>query len=119
MAEHTAVTGLDDYAYASALDDMEFLQRRTRRVFRCAGAVGQLEAVRAGAGIGILHDSAAVDRPELVRILPGVVFERADWLTAHLADHEARRIRACRDFIVQRVREERERLLPNSSSTRS
>ncbi|AMB44831.1 UNVERIFIED_ORG: hypothetical protein M2438_005232 [Methylobacterium sp. SuP10 SLI 274] len=36
-----------------------------------AGAVGQREAVRAGTGIGILHDFAAAGLPDRVRILEG------------------------------------------------
>ncbi|MCJ2048936.1 LysR family transcriptional regulator [Methylobacterium sp. J-070] len=113
LAKHTAVIGVDDYAYASALDYMTFLQDRARRVFRCAGTIGQLEAVRAGAGIGILHDFAAADCPDLVRVLGGTSFRRTYWLMSHPDNHDARRVAACRDFIVRRFREERDRFLPD------
>ncbi|ACA15666.1 transcriptional regulator, LysR family [Methylobacterium sp. 4-46] len=116
LAAHPAVIGLDDYAYASALDYAAFLQDRARRVFRCAGAVGQLEAVRAGAGIGILHDFAAAGCPDLVRVLPGIQFRRTYWLMSHPDSHEARRVAACRDFITRRFREERDRFLPRRSA---
>ncbi|MFK5595914.1 LysR family transcriptional regulator [Methylobacterium sp. HMF5984] len=116
LAGHAAVIGVDDYAYASALDYMTFLQGKTRSVFRCAGAVGQLEAVRAGAGIGILHDFAASDCPDLVRVLPHIVFERTYWLLSHPDSHEVRRVSACREFIMRRVREERGRFLPRDAS---
>lgn len=117
LVHHTAVMGVDDYAYASALDYTAFLQGRTRGVFRCAGTVGQLEAVRAGAGVGILHDFAASGCPELVRVLPAIVFRRTYWLLSHPDSHEVRRIAACRDFIVQRVREERKRFLPRGDES--
>lgn len=112
LAGHSAVSGVDDYAYASALDYTAFLQDRVARVFRCVGAVGQLEAVRAGAGIGILHDFAAAGLPDLVRILPETGFRRSYWLMSHPDDHGSRRIAACRDFLTRRFREERDRFLP-------
>ncbi|ACL57491.1 LysR family transcriptional regulator [Methylobacterium nodulans] len=112
LAGHAAVIGVDDYAYASALDYSAFLQSRCRRAFRCAGAIGQLEAVKAGVGIGILHDFAAADCADLVRVLPETRFQRSYWLMSHPDSHEARRIVACRDFIVRRFREERARFLP-------
>ncbi|MCJ2080035.1 LysR family transcriptional regulator [Methylobacterium sp. J-090] len=107
LAHHAVVIGVEDYAYASALDYTAFLQDRTRRVFRCAGAIGQLEAVKAGAGIGILHDFAAAHCHGLVRILPETRFQRSYWLMSHPDSHEARRVTVCRDFIVRRFREER------------
>lgn len=115
LANHAGVIGVDDYAYASALDYMAFLQGRVRSVFRCAGAVGQVEAVRAGAGIGILHDFAVADCPDLVRVLPAIVFQRTYWLLSHPDSHEVRRVAACREFITQRVREERGRFLPRGA----
>jgi DNA-binding transcriptional LysR family regulator len=42
----------------------------------CSTAVGQLEAVRGGAGIGILHDYVAQRDPDLQIVLPETVFER-------------------------------------------
>lgn len=116
LANHAAVIGVDDYTYASALDYSAFLAHRVRRVFRCVGVVGQLEAVRAGVGLGILHDFATVNCPELVRILPKTAFRRTYWLITHPESHEARRVAACRDFIARRFREERTRFLPCGGS---
>ncbi|MGH1571978.1 LysR family transcriptional regulator [Methylobacterium sp. P31] len=116
LSTHTGVIGVDDYAYASALDYTAFLQDRARRVFRCAGAVGQLEAVRAGAGIGILHDFAAAGCPDLARILPNTTFQRTYWLMSHPDSHEARRVATCRDFIVRCFREARDRFMPSHAA---
>ena len=113
LAGHAVVIGVEDYAYASALDYTAFLQDLTSRVFRCASVTGQLEAVKAGAGIGILHDFAASEFSELVRVLPETQFQRTYWLTAHPDSREARRVVACREFIVRRFREERNRFMPS------
>nr|WP_325170025.1 LysR family transcriptional regulator [Methylobacterium sp. C25] len=115
LSRHAGVTGVDDYTYASALDYAAFLEDRTRRVFRCASAIGQLEAVRGGAGIGILHDFAVADCQELVRVLPDTQFQRTYWLMSHPDSHDARRVAVCREFIVRRFRDERHRFLPGQS----
>lgn len=112
LATHAAVTGIEDYAYASALDYSSYLEERVGRVLRCAGAVAQLEAVRAGAGIGVLHDFAASGSTDLVQVLPEIVFKRSYWLMSHPESHEATRIAACRRFIVECVREKRQSFMP-------
>lgn len=111
LAAHTIVTGVEDYAYASSLDYVGTLERHAGRMFRCAGVVGQMEAVKAGVGIGILHDFAVRDAGDLVRVLPDVVFRRSYHLLAHPDTHALRRITACRDFLARRFREERARFL--------
>ena len=35
-----------------------------------SSAIGQLAAIRAGAGIGVLHDYFARPEPDLIRVLP-------------------------------------------------
>jgi DNA-binding transcriptional LysR family regulator len=49
--------------------------------------VRQMEAVRGGHGIGILHDWAAVCFPELIRLLPAIRFVRCYWITSHPNTH--------------------------------
>src|SRR3546814_19696735 len=73
--------------------------------------MGQLEAIRSGAGIGILHDFAADGHLDLVRILPDLTFRRSYWMMSHPDTHAVRRIATCRAFIMKRFREERERFL--------
>lgn len=111
IADHLLVTGVEDYAYASSLDYAHVLEAQARRVFRCAGVVGQMAAVRAGVGIGVLHDFAARDAPDLVRILPAVGFRRSYHLLAHPDTRGLTRIAACHDFLVALFREQRGRFL--------
>jgi DNA-binding transcriptional LysR family regulator len=107
LSGHVVVTGVDDFSYASALDYTAVLQTRSARVFRCASVMGQLEAIRAGAGVGILHDFAAAGLPDLVRILPEVAFRRSYWIMTHPDTHDIRRVRVVREFVTERVREAR------------
>jgi DNA-binding transcriptional LysR family regulator len=112
VADHVVVSGVVDYAYASALDYGHVLERRARRVFRCAGVVGQIEAVRAGVGLGILHDFAAHAAPDLVRVLPEVGFRRSYHLLSHPDSHDLTRIKACREAIAALFRAHRRTFLP-------
>lgn len=109
LSEHVAVTGVEDYAYASSLNYAGYLAGLTVRQFRCAGVAGQMEAVRAGVGLGILHDFAARNLPDLVRILPQIGFRRSYHLLSHPDTNALARIALIREFLTQRFREERGR----------
>lgn len=112
LAGHVVVTGVEEYAYASALDYLEALELRSNRLFRCASMLGQLEAVRAGVGIGILHDFAVAGQDGIVRILPTIGFRRSYWMMTHPDTHDVQRVATCRAFLTRRLREERGRFLP-------
>lgn len=99
------VTSVEDLTYSRALDYHAALARRMKHRFECAGVVGQLEALRAGRGIGILHDYiAARHDDDLVRVLPEVRFERAYWLVSHPDTHDTLRVAAVREAIVAGAR---------------
>src|SRR6478672_11952123 len=82
-------------------DDVRF--SRTFRGVRCGG----LEAVRGGHGVGILHDYAARQFPELKRLLPEIRFVRNYWLVSHPDTHHTRRVSEVHAHIVATVRSAR------------
>jgi molybdate transport repressor ModE-like protein len=104
LAGHMFVTHVDDYVYSRALDYGAALGRLTDRRYECGSVVGQIEAVRAGHGVGILHDYAASKYPELTILLPELRFKRAYWLVSHPDTHGTRRVAEVHDFIVAQVR---------------
>lgn len=106
LRDRTLVTYVQDLAYSSGLDYMDALTGACARRFECASAVGQMAAVEAGWGIGILHDYAAAGRG-LVRVLPDVRFERAYWLVVHADMRDLRRIAEADRFIAEAVRTNR------------
>ncbi|HEY9212870.1 MAG TPA: LysR family transcriptional regulator [Ancylobacter sp.] len=101
------VTYVPDLVYSPALDYFEAFRDLDARRLECASVVGQMEAVRAGAGVGILHDYAAERHPELVRLLPQQSYRRSYWLVTHADIHDLRRIKEVEGFIVDAVREAR------------
>jgi DNA-binding transcriptional LysR family regulator len=59
LSRHCLVTYVPDLIFADQLIFMPEIYEPPYSRLECSTAVGQLEAVRNGAGIGILHDCAA------------------------------------------------------------
>lgn len=75
--------------------------------FSISSAMGQVEAVRAGAGIGILHAFIARALPELVPVDAAKPIRRAYWLVYHETVRPLRRIQAAAEFITEAVEQEK------------
>ena len=108
---HLFVTHVEDFVYSRALDYAVELGKRMTRHYECGSVVAQMEAVRAGHGIGILHDYAALQYPELRRLLPELRFTRTYWLMSHPDTHGTRRVGEVYSHISQAVREARARFV--------
>lgn len=104
LAGRLFVTHVEDFVYSRALDYGVAFGDLTARRFECGSVVGQMEAVRAGEGVGILHDYAARTYGELVPLLPERRFTRTYWLVTHADTHGTRRIAEVVDHIVAEVR---------------
>ena len=103
LAGHTLVTYVPDLLFTPALLFTPELYGPNFRRFECASALAQGEAVRAGAGVGMLHDYVAAHDPAFVRVLPEISYERSYWLVTHADAHDLMRVRAVADFIVAEV----------------
>lgn len=89
------VTHVEDFVYSRALDYASTLGKFMTRHYECGSVVAQLEAVRSGHGIGVLHDYAAARYSELKRLLPELRFTRNYWLISHPDTHNTRGYRWC------------------------
>jgi DNA-binding transcriptional LysR family regulator len=78
-----------------------------RSAFAISSALGQAEAVRAGAGIGILHTFIARSMPELVPVEAIPPIRRSYWLVYHETVRPLRRVQAAASFITRVVERER------------
>jgi DNA-binding transcriptional LysR family regulator len=107
LSGKTLVTYVADLLYSPVLDYFSALEKHTARRFECASVVAQLEAVRAGVGIGILHDYAVRQFPELQVVLPEVSYLRTYWLVTHADVRNLRRVEEVYSFILSRVRANR------------
>ncbi|MFB9268039.1 LysR family transcriptional regulator [Bradyrhizobium erythrophlei] len=111
LSQHLLVTYIDDIIYSPALNYASNFDTLTSHRFECGSVMGQIEAVRAGHGIGILHDYAAARYPELRRILPRENFVRSYWLISHPDTHDTPRVRAVHQHIITTVRQAKSQFL--------
>lgn len=116
LSGHRLVTGIEDYTYSAALDYAATLQAYSKRLYRCAGATSQFEAICAGAGVGVLHDFMAIDAEGLVPVLPDVSFSRTYWLVGHPGATSIAAIAACRRFLIETFRRQRKHFQPRGNS---
>lgn len=117
LARHRLVGYVEDLIAAPALNyAAEFLRGWTSRL-ELTSAIGQVEAVRAGGGIGVLHDYLARDAG-LVRVLPELRAVRAYWLAIHENLRDLARVRAAADFLTAEVRAAQAAFVPDQSAPR-
>jgi DNA-binding transcriptional LysR family regulator len=103
LTDKLFITYVEDIAYSRALDYTADLAKLMTRHYECGSVVAQMEAVRAGEGIGILHDYAAAHHDDLQRILPDMRFSRTYWLMSHPDTHDTARVATVYDYIVASV----------------
>lgn len=71
----------------------------------------QMQAIRAGAGLGIVHDFAIPFAPGVRRVLPDrISLTRSFWLLRHADDRASRRLTVLADELGQGIRAEVARL---------
>lgn len=94
------VAYVPDLIFSPALDYLGEFGLAENPKFECAGMLGQIEAVRAGAGVGVLHDYAVRSLPDLVRVSPRKQVTRTYWLVTHDDVRDLARVRLVHDRIV-------------------
>ena len=71
----------------------------------------QLNFLRHGAGLGVVHDFALPAAPELVRVIPDQIsLKRAFWLIRHADDGRVERLNRFATLLTSEVRAEMARL---------
>lgn len=108
LKRHTLIGYVEDLIYTPELNYAGDFLRDWRSNVEVSTAIGQFEAVRAGAGIGILHDFMARGIPELVRLFPEQAATRSYWTVWHENMRVTRRVQATVDLLDTLVREERQ-----------
>jgi DNA-binding transcriptional LysR family regulator len=107
LKAHPRIGYVEDLIFTASLNFSGEVMRSWDASFEISTAIGQTEAVRSGAGIGILHDYIARQYPELQRILPDISIRRAYWTTYHETARDLVRVRSVADFLQELVSAER------------
>jgi DNA-binding transcriptional LysR family regulator len=105
LPNHRLIAYVADLLFSSALDFSSELGLTAVPQFQCASVLGQMEAVRSGLGVGLLHDYAVPHDGSLVQVLPDVTLQRAYWLVTHASGADTRSVRTVHDFLVKTVSE--------------
>lgn len=108
---HRLVGFVDDLVFSPMLEYAQEFHPAWRSTVEVSSTMGQFEAVRAGAGIAVLHDFMAAGRDDLVRLLPHLITRRDYWLIHHESLRGLARIRAASDFLVDEVRKASDRFV--------
>lgn len=103
LETHRLVGYVDDLIYSASLDYTDAYLRNWRSSLAVSSALGQIEAVRAGAGIGILHYFMAQRDDELVPVLPQHLLSRSYWTVMHEDLRKIRRIVVVANFLAEIV----------------
>lgn len=104
---HRLVGYVEDLLYTASLDYTAAFSTEWRSQIAVSSAMGQTEAVRWGAGIGILHAFMASRDDNLVHILPQHSLKRAYWTVLHEDFRTMKRMTLVSDFISEIVARER------------
>jgi DNA-binding transcriptional LysR family regulator len=107
LAQHRLIGYVEEHAFANALDYVRELYDGAPTSFECTSAVTQLEALRAGLGLGVAHDYLARRFPDLTRVLPERRAVRSYWIVTHEDTRALGRIRAVHDHLAAAVERDR------------
>jgi DNA-binding transcriptional LysR family regulator len=107
LAAHRLIGYVEEHAFSTALDYISELYDGAPNSFECASAVTQVEALRAGLGLGIVHDFIARRFKDLKRVLPERGATRGYWIVTHQDTSGLGRIRAVHDYLAAAVERDR------------
>ncbi len=107
LTMHRTIGYVEDLIFSASLNFASEINRTMEASFEISSAIGQTEAVRSGAGIGVLHTYIARQYPELRRILPEVNIRRSYWTVYHESARNLARVRTALEFLQEIVNQER------------
>jgi len=103
LAQHRLVGYVEDLLFTASLDYTAEFLKGWRSSVAVSSAMGQTEAVRAGAGIGILHGFMALNDERLVPVLPHHILTRSYWTVVHEDLRMIRRVALVAEFLGELV----------------
>lgn len=116
LKAHRLVSYVGDLVFSASLNFVSEFSRNWHASLEISSALGQTEAVRAGAGVGILHDYIAANSPDFVAILPDMKVHRTYWTVTHESVRHLARIRTVVDYLGEIVASERGRFSPATAA---
>lgn len=107
LATHRLVGYVEDLLYTASLDYTGEFLKGWHSSLAVSSAMGQTEAVRAGAGIGILHAFMAGRDTGLIPVLPAQTLTRSYWTVVHEDLRSISRVALVAEFLSEIVSRDR------------
>ncbi len=107
LNEHQLVGYVEDLIFTPALNFSTQFLSNWQSTIEVSSALGQFEVVRAGGGIGILHDFMVPTASELVPVLPDERLSRSYWTVWHEDLKNSQRVKEVARFLNEVVQEDR------------
>lgn len=107
LNNHRLVGYVEDLIFTPALNFSAHFLRNWQSTIEVSSALGQFEVVRAGGGIGILHDFMVRAAPDLIQVLPEERLLRSYWTVWHEDLKNSRRVAEVAYFLNQIVQADR------------
>jgi DNA-binding transcriptional LysR family regulator len=107
LQNHRLIGYVPDLVFSPSLAYAQEFSPDWDAAFSISSALGQVEAVRSGAGIGILHAFIARALPELMPVQAAKPIRRAYWLVYHESVRPLLRIQVVAGFIMEAVEREK------------
>jgi DNA-binding transcriptional LysR family regulator len=107
LQNHRLIGYVPDLVFSPSLAYAQEFSPDWDAAFSISSALGQVEAVRSGAGIGILHAFIARSLPELMPVQAAKPIRRAYWLVYHESVRPLLRIQVVAGFIIDAVEREK------------
>lgn len=105
LSSHNLVGYVDDLIFAPALHYTSEYLHNWRSGVEISSALGQFEAVKSGAGIGVLHDFMALQDSDLVRLFPKKSVYRSYYTVLHESMKNTRRVTVVAQFLEKIVQD--------------
>lgn len=109
--DHTLIGYVADLLYAPELNYLDEVAPDLSAHISSSSLLAQADMVANGVGIAVLPNFIAIDNPEFQNILPQVKLTRTFWLVAHLDTQGIRRIKVGKEWLLDCVRQGRNRLI--------
>lgn len=107
LKDHQLVGYVEDLIFTPALNFSAHFLRNWQSTIEVSSALGQFEVVRAGGGIGILHDFMVNGAPDFVPVLPDQHVSRSYWTVWHENLKNSRRVAEVVKFLNWAVHAEK------------
>lgn len=103
LGRHRLIGYVEDLIPTPELSFAADVSRDWANAVSISSAMGQQQAVRSGAGIGILHDYIAADDTGLTPVLPQIALTRSYWIAVHENLKASPQVRAVWSFVEAEV----------------